>query len=157
MIFVTVGTHNQGFERLIKEADKAAPELGEDVFIQTGYSNYKPRNCKYKNFLQQQEFENICSRSSVIITHGGIGSIMTPLMMGKKVIVVPRFKKYGEHNDDHQIQITKELESQGKIIAVYEIEKLKDAVHKSKKFKTKAIGKNNRIKKIIENFISKGE
>lgn len=156
MIFVTVGTHNQSFDRLIEEADRIAPLLGEEVFIQTGYTNYKPRNCKYKDFLPQPEFEKKCIESSVVITHGGIGSIMTPLMMAKKVIVIPRLKRLGEHTDDHQLQITKELESEGRVVAVYDISNLIGAIKRSKNLKSKKFGKNNKIKKIIEGFIEKG-
>ncbi len=155
MLFVTVGTHNQGFDRLIKEADKIAPQLAEKIFMQIGCTGYKPKNCAYKDFLPQKDFERACMEASVIITHGGIGSIMTPLIMEKKIVVVPRLKEYNEHTDDHQLQITKELENQKKIIAVYNIANLMDAIKKAKKFKVKSFEKNKKIPILIETFIQK--
>ena len=48
MIFVTVGTHEQQFNRLIEYVDRL--NLDEDVFIQTGYSTYIPKNCRWNDF-----------------------------------------------------------------------------------------------------------
>lgn len=153
MLFVTVGTHNQGFERLVKKVDEIAPKLDQEIIIQTGHTEYKPKNCKYKAFFTQREFEKMCREASVVITHGGIGSIITPLKMCKPVIVVPRLKQYNEHTDDHQLQITKELEVQKKIIAVYNIENLIVAIKKAKQAKVKKFEKNKKIPTLIENFI----
>ena len=149
MIFVSVGTHNQGFERLVKEADSLALKIEENIFIQKGCANYTPINCKYKNFLTQDEFNQRCKKSSLVITHGGIGSIMTPLLMGKKIIVVPRLKKFKEHTNDHQLQITKELATQRKILAVYDIKMLGQAIKISKSLK-RFNHEKNRSTKIID-------
>lgn len=153
MLFVTVGTHNQGFERLVKKIDEIAPKLDQEIIIQKGRTEYKPKNCKYKAFFPQVGFEKMCRKASVVITHGGIGSIITPLKMGKPVIVVPRLKQYNEHTDDHQLQITKELESQKKILAVYDIANLMGAIKKAKQSKVKNFEKNGKIPTLIENFI----
>ena len=155
MLFVTVGTHNQQFERLIKKIDEIAPKIGKEIIIQTGYTEYKPKNCKHKAFFTQKDFEKICKGASVVITHGGIGSIITPLKMGKPVIVVPRLKQYNEHTDDHQLQITKELEKQGKIIAVYDVANLMGAIKKARQHRVKNFEKNRKISTLIENFIQK--
>ncbi len=89
----------------------------------------------------------------MIVTHGGIGSIITPLKMGKPVIVVPRLKKLNEHNDDHQLQITQELERQKKILAVYDISKLEAAIGKAKKLRPQKFAGGNKITGIIEKYI----
>ncbi len=148
-----MGTHNQGFERLVRKADELAKTLKEDVVIQKGCTQYKPINSKYYDFVRQDQFEEICRRARVIVTHGGIGSIITPLKFGKPVIVVPRLKKFREHTDDHQLQITKELEKQKRITAVYDIKNLKAALSETGKTKSAWSEKNNRIKELVKDFI----
>ena len=140
MIFVTVGTHKQGFERLIKAIDDLVNtnKIKDEVIIQTGYTSYVPKRCKWFKFVPQNEFGDLCRKSDIIITHGGVGSIMTPLKFNKTTIVVPRLKKFNEHADDHQLQIVKELEKMGKIIAVYDIDNLYSAISKAKQFSIKA-------------------
>lgn len=155
MIFVTVGTHYQAFDRLIKTVDDLVGKnkIKEDVIIQIGHSNYIPKNCKWFMFITPKEFLKICKKSNIVITHGGIGSIVIPLQIKKPVIVVPRNKKFGEHTDDHQLQITRELEKEKKIIAVYDISQLEKALQKAKKFSPVKLKKKSKVLNLIENFI----
>jgi UDP-N-acetylglucosamine transferase subunit ALG13 len=126
MIFVTVGTHEQGFNRLIQAIDglKNSNFPETDIFIQTGYSTYKPRYCQYKDFIRFDEILKRIEDAEMIITHGGTGSIMLVLYRQKIPVVVPRQKKYDEHIDNHQLIFCKMLESKRKIIAAYEMEEL---------------------------------
>ncbi len=153
MIFATVGTHNQGFPRFVKKMDEVAKSIDEEIVIQIGCTKYTPKNCKYFDYLDQYDFSKLCKSSSLIVTHGGIGSIMSSLKLGKPTIVVPRQKKFNEHTNDHQLQITKELEKQKRIVAVYNIERLDYAIKKAKKMKIKKNKGENRIKDIISEFI----
>lgn len=126
MIFVTVGTHEQGLDRLLIELDRLI-EIGEikhEVFAQIGYSNYTPKNYEYKKLLGYDEMESYVQKSDIVITHGGPGSIFQSLQHDKVPIVVPRNPKFKEHVDNHQILFTKRLEDSEKIIAVYDIDKL---------------------------------
>lgn len=150
MIFVTVGTHNQGFERLIKTVDKLVGQrkINEEVIIQTGYTDYTPQNCKWFKFTSFQNFVGICKKSSVVITHGGVGSIMIPLKFKKPTIVVPRLKKFNEHIDNHQLQIVKELEKLKKIIAVYDTNDLYSSINEAKQLNLK--NKKQTIPKIFK-------
>lgn len=122
MIFVTVGTHEQQFDRLIKYMDELG--LDEKVFIQTGYSTYVPRNLKYKPMIGYEEILKYFRMASIIITHGGPGSIMLAMQQNKMPIVVPRQQRYGEHINDHQVDFTKRLEKANKVIAIYDIHDL---------------------------------
>jgi UDP-N-acetylglucosamine transferase subunit ALG13 len=155
LILVTVGTHNQGFERLIKTVDKLVREkkINEKVIIQTGNTDYIPQNCKWFKFTSIKNFIKICKKSTIIITHGGVGSIIIPLQLKKPTIVVPRLKKFNEHVDDHQLQIAKELEKQRKLIVVYNIKYLENAIKKARNFVPSRIEKKNKILNIIEKFI----
>ncbi|WP_370831248.1 glycosyltransferase [Clostridium sp.] len=130
MIFVTVGTHEQGMDRLFIELDRLIEEgvITEKVFAQIGYTNYEPKNFEYKKLIGYDEMDNLVSKSDIIITHGGPGSIFHPLQYGKIPIVVPRNPKYNEHVDNHQILFTKRLEEEKKILAVYEVSSIKEIV-----------------------------
>lgn len=106
MIFVTVGSRQYPFDRLFKKLDELYDKgvLKEKMFAQIGTSEYKPRNYDYKDFISQEEFLEYIKKADIVVTHGASGSIMKALNEGKKVIVVTRLEKYGEHINDHQIQ-----------------------------------------------------
>ena len=127
MIFVTVGTHEQPFDRLVREVDrlKAAGEIAEDVMIQTGFCTYVPKVCKWSKWLSYQEMQRYNSEASVVITHGGPSSFIAPLQYGKIPIVVPRKKIEGEHVNDHQVAFARQVaERYRNIIVVPDVEKL---------------------------------
>ncbi|MCE2287958.1 multidrug MFS transporter [Streptococcus thermophilus] len=106
MIFVTVGTHEQPFNRLIEEVDRLKKEgiITDEVFIQTGFSTYEPQYCDWKSIISYSEMEDHMANADIIITHGGPATFMGAIAKGKKPIVVPRLEKFGEHVNDHQIE-----------------------------------------------------
>ncbi|EMY4796375.1 MULTISPECIES: PssE/Cps14G family polysaccharide biosynthesis glycosyltransferase [Bacillus cereus group] len=130
MIFVTTGTHEQQFNRLVKKIDemKKNKEITDEVFIQYGYSTYIPKYCKGSKLIGYNEMMKKMEEASVIITHGGPGSIMTPLSLGKTPIVVPRNKDFDEHVDNHQIDFVKRLEKKRQVIAVYDINQMREKI-----------------------------
>ena len=137
MIFVTLGSQKFQFNRLFEKLDKLveSKELDDEIFAQIGYSDYKPRNFEYKEFIDREEFKKIMEKSTIVIAHGGTGAIITAVKQGKKVIAVPRLAKFGEHVDDHQMQIVTEFENSGIIKAVYEMGELEDALKSIKDMK----------------------
>ena len=131
MIFVTVGTHEQQFNRLVEEVDKLKEDeiIKEDVFIQTGFSTYEPKHCQWSKLISYKEMNNKIEEARIIITHGGPASFIAPLQIGKIPIVVPRQEKYGEHVNDHQLEFSKNVEERNKnIIPVYDIKDLKEKI-----------------------------
>lgn len=131
MIFVTVGTHEQQFNRLIKCVDelKGNGIINEDVVIQSGYSDYTINNCEYKMLFSFEEVADYFKKARIIITHGGPSSIIQALQDGKIPIVVPRLKKYGEHINNHQLSFCRAVnERYNNIVLVEETEELKDAI-----------------------------
>lgn len=131
MIFVTVGTHEQPFNRLVACVDnlKKNGVFQEDVIIQTGYSTYEPKYCTWKKLFPYQEMEKMVADARIVITHGGPSSFIMPLQMGKKPIVVPRQKKYNEHVNNHQVKFSKAVaERMGTIIVVEDLERLADTI-----------------------------
>ncbi|NHH93971.1 hypothetical protein GOICGAJE_02522 [Bacillus sp. MB95] len=131
MIFVTVGTHEQQFDRLIQFVDglKEKECIKDEIFYQTGYSNYIPKNGKSKSLIGYEEMVEYVKKSRVVITHGGPGSIMLPLSYGKIPIVVPRQKEFGEHVDNHQVLFSKRISAEGKVIPIYNITDLEEALN----------------------------
>lgn len=156
MIFVTVGSQKFQFNRLLIEIDKLIENkiITENVFAQIGVSDYKPKNYEYTDFTTQDEFSKRIDESDLIITHGGTGVIVNALKKNKKVIAIPRLSKYGEHVDDHQIQLINEFKEMNFIEAVYEIDDMKDALNNVKKNKySQYISNTQQIIQSIQEFL----
>lgn len=131
MIFVTVGTHEQGFDRLIKEIDRLKKEniINEDVIIQKGYTDYEPEYCETYKLIGYDELQDYLAKARIIITHGGPASFVAPLAIGKTPIVVPRQKQFEEHVNDHQVDFVKQVvERNNSLIPVYDIAELEDKI-----------------------------
>ena len=126
-IFITLGSQKFQFNRLLKAIDELC-EKGtvdaEDVFAQIGYSDYIPKNFSYKKFLDRDEFSKEMGKADIVITHGGTGAIIGAVKKGKKVIAVPRLAKYGEHVDDHQLQLIKQFDDLNLIYSCQDTSKL---------------------------------
>ena len=129
MIFVTVGASKMDFNRLVEKADYIAGIIKENIVMQIGISKYHPVNAEYFRFIDRSEIIRFYKEARVIICHAGIGTILTALELNKPTIVVPRLKEYGEHHDNHQLEISKKLEEEGRIMAVYDISKLEDVLN----------------------------
>lgn len=107
LIFVVSGTQKFPMDRLFLKIDELIEEkmLSESVYAQIGNSDYKPKHFEFTDFLQKQEFEEKISGCDLLITHAGVGTIMAGLSRNKPIIVVPRRAEYGEHIDNHQVEI----------------------------------------------------
>ena len=128
MIFVTVGTHEQQFNRLVKYMDGL--RLEEEVIIQSGYSDYVPKYCKYEKMLPYQKMVELVEKARIVVTHGGPSSIMLRLQMGKMPMVVRRQKEYGEHVNDHQLESVRKISESIDIIPVYDIQDLGEIIRR---------------------------
>ncbi len=156
MIFVTLGSQKFQFNRLLKELDRlvGAGAIAEEVFAQIGYSDYHPQNYAYQEFLSREEFIQWEGKADIVITHGGTGAIIGAVKKGKKVIAVPRLAKYGEHVDDHQLQLIEQFDGMGLIESCYDTDQLESAYHDCKDKKYHAyVSNTNTIIGDIERFI----
>lgn len=131
MIFVTVGTHEQPFDRLVECVDKLVEQgiIKEEVIVQTGFSTYEPKHCKWKKMFPYQKMVENVEKARIIITHGGPSTFIMPLQIGKVPIVVPRQKKFDEHVNDHQVEFCRQVSERiGTIVFVEDIETLGDVI-----------------------------
>lgn len=131
MIFVTVGTHEQPFNRLIKKIDELKGEglIQEEVILQTGFSTYEPKHCKWQKLYAYQEMLELVSAARIVITHGGPSSFIMPLQVGKVPIVVPRKKEFGEHVNDHQVEFVKRVGVKyNNLLFVDDVDKLNNTI-----------------------------
>lgn len=155
MIFITLGSQKFQFNRLLKEIDKLIEKkiITEEVFAQIGYSDYHPIHYKWKDFLDREEFSNLMKESSLVITHGGTGAIITAVKAEKKVIAVPRLAKYGEHVDNHQIQLLKQFKELNLIYACEDMNLTKAIETVKKNTYKKYISNTKTIIEDIEKYL----
>ena len=134
MIFVTLGTQDKSFERLLQAIDREIEKgnIKEKVVVQAGYTKYETKNMEIMDLVSQDEFDKLMKSCSLLITHGGVGSILTGIKYGKPVIAAARLKKYKEHSNDHQKQIIKEFGDLGYILELRDFNKLGKMIEKSK-------------------------
>lgn len=136
MILVTLGTQSQKFYRLLDAIENL--DVDEEIIVQAGgSSDYKSSKMKIFDFISYDEMEKYINNADLIITHGGTGSIIMPLQKGKKVIACPRLKKYEEHINDHQTEITKVFGTERYILEFNDGDNLNDIYKKSLSFKPK--------------------
>ena len=156
MIFITLGSQKFQFNRVLIEIDRLIQEeiITEKVFAQVGYSDYKPKNYKYKNFLDRDEFSEKMDKCKILITHGGTGAIIGGLKKNKKVIAIARLAKYDEHVDDHQLQIVNQFNEEGLIIGITNVDEIKKKLELIERISFKRYKSNTQeIIKSIEKFI----
>ncbi len=126
MIFVTVGTQGQ-FDRLIATVDGwACANSKTDVFAQIGPSDYRSEHIRTERFIDVTEFRERVEAASLVISHAGMGSIITALELGKRIIVMPRRASLGEHRNDHQLATAKRFAEQGAIMVAFTEQELID-------------------------------
>lgn len=162
MIFVTVGTHEQPFNRLVEYMDKWAESHDEKVIMQTGFSTYEPKHCEWSKLYPFETMKKLVDDARIVVTHGGPSSFIMPLQVGKVPVVVPRVKELNEHVNDHQLDFAKAVaERQGNIIVVENIDELGDVIgnydQKVSALKNELSSNNDRFcsefEKLIDNLV----
>ncbi|EGW37819.1 glycosyltransferase [Desulfosporosinus sp. OT] len=166
MIFVTVGTHEQPFNRLIQCIDKMKEKgaINKDVIMQTGFCTYEPKYCQWSKLYPYQEMIKNVNNARIVITHGGPSSFIMPLQLGKIPIVVPRMKQYGEHINNHQVEFTNAVvKRQGNIIVVEQMDELEQTIlnydtiaqNMPARIKSNNAQFNDEFKKMVESIFGK--
>ena len=148
MILVTLGTQDKSFKRLLdaiqNEIDNG--NIKDRVVVQKGYTNFASDNMELFDLIPMEKFDELIDSCDILITHGGVGSIITGLKHNKKVIAAARLAKYGEHTNDHQLQI------------IDNFSKLGELLEKCKTFQPKEYNSNtSKMIKIVSKYIDKTE
>lgn len=144
MIFVSLGTNDKSFERLLLKIDKeiSLGNIRDKVIVQSGFTKFSSKNMEVIDLMPMDEFKMNIETCDILITHGGVGTILDGLKLGKKIIAFPRLSKYKEHANDHQVQIIDEFYNCGYILTG-EVDDLVSLIKDSKKFKPKKYKSNN--------------
>lgn len=156
MILVLLGTQNNSFHRLVEKIDELIIQgiIKEEVIVQVGYTKYSSENMKLFDFISQDELQELQNRADLIITHGGVGSIVSSIQKGKKVIAIPRLHEYEEHVNNHQKEIVEIFNKKGYIIGINDMSELEKAIDKSINFiPVEYKQDNSKMLKLIEDFI----
>lgn len=156
MILVTLGTQDKSFKRLLDSIQDQINKknIDDEVIVQAGFTKYESSDMKIFDLIDREEFSELVNKCDLLITHGGVGSIINGLKNKKKIIVAPRLAKYNEHMNDHQLQITENFSKSGYILPYYEGDDLGIILKKVTSFKPKKFRSNTiHFISIIEEFI----
>ena len=145
MILVTLGTQKEQFTRLLQKIEDSS--IKDEIIVQSGHTNFESKKMKLINFISYEEMDKLIDKADIIITHGGTGSIITPLQKGKKIIACARLKKYNEHIDDHQEEIVSIFSEEGYILDLKDEENLDEKLKSINSFIPKKYESNT------DNFI----
>ena len=158
MIFVSLGTQDKFFTRLVEKIEelKKSGKIKEEVVVQLGNTKYKSEFIKCIDFMSMEDFDKYLKNSRYLITHGGVGTILTALKYNKKVIAVPRLSKYNEHVNDHQLELIEALSLDNYILGCKTLDDLEENINKISKFIPRKYKSNQDnfielIKRLIEN------
>lgn len=156
MIFVILGTQDKKFPRLLdaiqNQIDCGNIDKSEEIIVQAGSTKYESKDMKIRNYIGVSEFNELLDKADLIICHAGVGTIISALNKNKTIIAAARLKKYGEHVNDHQLQILENFSKKGYLLALSDFDKLNELIEKSKTFKPAKFESNtkNFIKKLEE-------
>lgn len=156
MILILLGTQDNSFHRLLEEVQKLINKnvITEKVIVQAGRTKYESKDMEIHSLMPEEELKEIMKKADLVITHGGVGSIVMALKMEKKVIAVPRLSEFGEHINNHQIQIIETFNSQEFLIGITDLKELGNALEKAKEFKPKKFkSETEHMINLIEEFI----
>lgn len=156
MILVILGTQDKEFPRLLDAVERQIQNgnIKDKVVVQAGQTIYQTDDMEMFDLLPTPEFNKLMDEADLIITHGGVGSILAAIKKGKKIIAAARLAKYKEHHNDHQKQIIKEFADQGYLLELKDFYKLDKMLEKAKSFKPKKFESNTaNMIKLLEDYI----
>ena len=143
MIFVTLGTQDKPFKRLLDYLENS--NINDEIIVQNGFTEYESNKLKLFKYLDKDDFDNYLKKADLIICHAGVGTIVNCLKNDKKVLAVPRLSKYGEHQNDHQLQIANAYFQKGYILVMDDNDDFDEKIAELRKFEPKKFVSNNEI------------
>lgn len=159
LILITLGTQDKKFYRLLEAVQKQIDNkiIKDKVVVQAGCSSdFQTKDMEIFDLIPMDDFDKLINECDILITHGGVGSIITGLKNNKKVIAAARLEKYGEHTNDHQLQIIDNFSESGYILKLDDFDKLGELLKNIDKFRPKQYKSNtSKFIKTIKNEINK--
>ena len=156
LILIVLGTQDNSFHRLLEKVQELIDKniIKEKVIVQAGRTKFESKEMEIYSLMPYNKLEQIMKEADLVITHGGVGSIVMALKLGKKVIAIPRLSQFNEHVNDHQIQIVDSFDKQGFLIGLIELNDLQQALERAKTFKPKEFkSQTAHMIRLIEDFI----
>ena len=157
MILITLGTQDKKFYRLLNSVQKQIDNgtIKDRVVVQAGCScDFKSKDMEIFDLIPMDEFDSLIAECDILITHGGVGSIITGLKNDKIVIAAARLKEYEEHTNNHQLQIIENFYNSGYLLKLDDFEELGKILKKAKKFKPQKYKSNTKkFIKLVKNQI----
>jgi UDP-N-acetylglucosamine transferase subunit ALG13 len=152
MIFISIGTANRGFDRLLRECDQIAHRTGREFFAQTGSSSFKPVHIPFQQWLSRNEMQQYYHRASAFVVHGGFGTLSETLKFGKPIFVVPRRLEDGEAVNN-QTDLATKLHSLGLIYHVAQLTHLEQALMQLETYRFQPNTLKTTIPTIIQDYV----
>lgn len=156
MILVLLGTQDKPFTRLLEAVQKQIDKkiIKEEVIVQAGHTKFDSKDMKIFDLMPNEDILKYEEKADLIITHGGVATIMECLRKGKKIIAAARLEKYKENKNDHQLQIIEAFFESGHILKLDNFDDLGKLIKNIKGFKPKKVINNtNNMVKLIEDYI----
>ncbi|WP_434529983.1 glycosyltransferase (plasmid) [Haloarcula sp. NS06] len=154
MIFATVGTSPDGFDRLVRGVDAIAPALGEPVTAQVGHGEYIPENINWFRFTDKEEIHELYRTASVVVAHAGAGTLSTALSYERPVVILPRREERGEHNDDHQTELATALSDRPGVQVVSETDELNSAIERARSESPDSVSTDRSLVQFLSGYIN---
>ena len=126
MIFVSVGTHEAPFDRMLRAVYDL--QLEEDLVVQHGPSAVRSDRADEVEYLAFDEVVEHIRQARAVFMHAGVGSVMISLANGKRPIVMARRHEFDEHVDDHQVELARRMEANGLVTVVDDSDALATAL-----------------------------
>ncbi|MCI8574928.1 MAG: hypothetical protein HFI09_00480 [Bacilli bacterium] len=144
MILVALGTQDREFTRLLDAVEKQIKlgNIKEKVIVQAGETKYQSDYMEIFDLIPSREFTKLLEECRLLITHGGVGTIIDGLNHHKKIIAAARLCEYGEHKNNHQKQIISEFTKKQYILELDDFEHLDEKLKEIEDFKPKAYESN---------------
>lgn len=161
-VLITTGTAEEyDFSRLLKIIDELCDSqvlLSNDLIVQSNRSTYLPKNFEVHSMFSRAKFEQVLQDADYLISHAGTGSVISALKAEKRVILFPRLAEYGEHIDNHQLEISKVFEEKGFALVAKDKEDLimcinKIGIFQPEKFQSNILNFVNVIEEILKDTL----
>lgn len=156
MILVTLGTQDKSFVRLLNAVEKAVQEkkITDRVVVQAGYTSFHSDDMEIMDYIPEDHFTGLIEEASLIITHGGVGTIMTALKHHKKILAAARLSEYQEHTNDHQTQLLESFAEKGYLIYMKDLSDIGPYLKQAETFTPKSyISNTSAFISVIQKYI----